>query len=406
MIRYRPLLILLIAILLSCRKDNQIKTSPSPKANLEIKWRKAIVPNPSIDFTVAINPILYKNTVVFGTEYFLNNYSAPILFLDTSNGTLENYWSDYLDGYDLYTGETSANDGQFLFLSTHHSIDCINLENHRTQWQTKVSGNGPHIYTNKGYLYTAIDYDGNKGAAILRSPTDHLEWNTIYAFKRTDRFDPSFDSMGFGELANGDEVVVWKNRSYTGSADRTDIFAYNLTADSLLWRNMDMEINSGIIPLKVKDQRVFGLVKNHVFCMNLNSGDMIWIRDARDIVKPTLDFGFFAGDLHLTSDAVVFKGDSDEIIAVNQSNGALRYIRQDVTWGFEDRFSVYNGKLFFTGGYQFVVFDPEIGEVLYNEDLSHQFKTIRSRIVFDPLRPVMYFHNGKEAFCVKIPKLE
>ena len=97
---------------------------------------------------------------------------------------------------------------------------------------------------------------------------------------------------------------------------------------------------------------------------------------------------------------------NDEIIAVNQSNGALRYIRQDVTWGFEDRFSVYNGKLFFTGGYQFVVFDPEIGEVLYNEDLSHQFKTIRSRIVFDPLRPVMYFHNGKEAFCVKIPKLE
>lgn len=396
-----------ISILCCCKKDGP---NPRPKKVefLDIIWKTPIVPDPDINSTIAMAPIINDDQIIFNTRSELQGSIAPVLFLDTANGSIVKTWSDYIDGTAYYSDEMAAHENNFLCLSTQRSIDCINLETQNTQWHSKVINNGPRIYTFKGYVYASIDYNNESSAAILRSPLNEEKWETVFSFTKTDRRLPYFDAMGFGQLANGDDVIVWKNRSYVygnGTLDRTDIFAYNLTADTLLWRNMDMEINSGIIPLKVKDQRVFGLVKNHVFCMNLNSGDMIWIRDAREIVKPTLDFGFFAGDLHLTSDAVVFKGDSDEIIAVNQSNGALRYVRQDVTWGFEDRFSVYDGKLFFTGGYQFVVFDPEIGEVLYNEDLSHQFKTIRSRIVFDPIRPVMYFHNGSEAFCVKIPDL-
>ena len=43
---------------------------PAPIAeSLEIVWRRAIVPDPALNYTISMNPVLHGAYVVFGTEW-------------------------------------------------------------------------------------------------------------------------------------------------------------------------------------------------------------------------------------------------------------------------------------------------------------------------------------------------
>lgn len=400
-------LICIIFAIFSCQEE---KTPISPNQNnypLEVLWHTRIVPNPEVDGTIAMNPVLYDNIVVFNSEYTLNDLNAPLLFMDSATGQIIDYWSDFIESPLSYYAEKSCSSDEYLFLRNQTSINCINIDSRQTQWQSMLPASGPWVYTYNQFIYTGIDYNGNQSAAIIRSPVDDEAWDTVYNFNRTDRFDPSFDSMGFGELSNGDQVVVWKNRSYTGSAERTDIFAYNITADTLLWRNMNMNVNSGVIPLKVKEEKVYGLVRNHAFCINLLSGDLIWYKNLNKIANPTFPFGFFNGDLFLTEDAVIIMGDSDELVGVNQFDGNLSFIEDNIPGAYsgsiEDRFSYFEENLYFSTGNALVIVNAINGDLVYSSDIN-EFGVISSRIIIDPERRVMFLHNGREAFCVKIPR--
>jgi len=388
-----------------CKKKptgNPVTAETSPE--LKVIWRTSIVPDPSRNITISMNPVLYDELVIFGTELTMNEMNAPILFMDTATGEIKDYWTDYLGEPAAYYGEKSLAFDKYLFLSSLTTVNCINLETRETQWQSNIKFNFPGIYANEDYLYRGISYKNEDEAALLRTPVSQINWDTVYAFSRTDRRRPNFDAAGFGQLANGDEVVAWKNRSYVpgnGSMDRTDIFSYNLSADTLMWRNTDINFNSGPVPLKVEDQRVYGLVENHAFCIDLLTGDTLWFKDIRKIVKPTFDFGFFNGDLFIHEDAVLIKGDSDELISLNKVTGETKFVRQDIAIGFGDRFTYFEGKLFFSAG-ELVIIDALTGDLL-NKKQANQINDIQSRIVIDPNRRVMYFHNGREAFCVKIP---
>ncbi|WP_170266443.1 outer membrane protein assembly factor BamB family protein [Phaeocystidibacter luteus] len=352
-----------------------------------------------------MNPVLYDTVVVFNTDYELNGYNSPVMFMDAADGTIIDYWSDHSDGPFAYSHESMAYEGQYLFLSGQRSVDCINIQTRQTQWHGPVADNGPFIYTSNGYLYRGIEYNGqnpnNHSAAVMRTPLNQMAWDTVYAFDRTDNYKPGFNSMGFGTLANDDEVVVWKNRSFTGSSDRTDIFAYNLTADTLLWRNIDFVESSGIIPLKVDNGVVYGLLQYNAIAIDLASGNTIWSQNFNS-VNPTLPMQFSGGDLHIDGDKILVKSASDELVALNTSDGKITWIVQDHPFGFDDRFTYFEGKLFYCA-HQLVIADVLTGRQLIEESQVEHLGDVRSRVVIDPIRRVMYMHNGEEALCVRIP---
>ena len=352
-----------------------------------------------------MNPELYDDVVVFGTELKMKEMDAPILFMDTATGEVKDYWSDYIGEPAAYYGEKSQAFNKYLFLGSLTTVNCINLETRETQWRGNIKFNFPGLYVNDGYLYRGISYRDEDYAALMRTPVSQMNWDTVFAFSRTDRRRPNFDAAGFGELFNGDKVIAWKNRSYVpgnGFMDRTDIFAYNLSRDSLMWRNTELNHGSGPVPLIINDQKVYGLVNNHAFCLNLLNGDTLWIKDIRKVVRPTYDFGFFNGDLFIYNDALIIKSDSDELISLNKITGETKFVKQDIAVGFGDRFTYFEGKLFFSAG-ELVIIDAQTGELLLDQAQANQIPGINSRILIDPNRRVMYFHNGREAFCVRIP---
>jgi outer membrane protein assembly factor BamB len=229
-------------------------------------------------------------------------------------------------------------------------------------------------------------------------------WETVYSFTSSDRFVPAFSSMGFGQNNNGDKILVWKNRSYTtGNKDRTDIFAYNLDADSLLWRNTDFEIFGGILPLQVENNRVYGIVKRTVFCLDLSTGDSIWTNDFKGIVDNPILSTFDQGAMYLSSQHIIIKGRSSYLVMLEKSNGKLFKVDNDLPDGINDRFTYFEGKLFLASS-KLTIVDVQSGEILNDPNImSDLFRMIESKIAIDPDRRVMYFHNGRVLFCVKIP---
>ena len=107
--------------------------------------------------------------------------------------------------------------------------------------------------------------------------------------------------------------------------------------------------------------------------------------------------------MHIGPDHVLVKGQSDELAALRKQDGGLVWKREDNGFGMEDRFTYFEGKLFFPSEGLRIV-DAQNGGALISQTLSEEIDKIESRIIVDGQRRVMYFHTGREAFCVRIPR--
>ncbi len=388
-----------ILLTISCGKSQEIPNSPSDNF-LKVIWETPIT---DLGFTTAMSPILFNEYVVTSTSDTFQGHHNPILFLDSSTGQVEHLFSNYQRNPVPYYEEKVCAFEQYLLLRDRKSIQCLNMESKQLQWYSDLKDSGPWIYAHQGYVYTSIDYNNYESAAIIRSPVSSENWDTVFAFTINDDYLTDFGAIGFGEAGNGDQIMVWKNRSWKSTSPRTDIFAYNLSADTLMWRNTDLEVNSGIIPLKIKDDKVFGLVNSHAFAMDLQNGRTLWLKNLRELFTPTLDISFFSGDFYLEDDLMIIKGDSDELVTLYAASGLQKSILQDYGYNFSGRFSYFEGKLFF-GSDGLRIINAYTGENLINERQREQFGNIKEAIEIDPLRRVMYFNDGRFNYCVKIPE--
>ncbi len=385
-----------------CDRDEPPK--PQSKPAYEILWQQPIVPDPELYFSLSINPFLYKGMVIVSSEYTMEGVESPLMFLDSADGHIVDLWSDFIDGAVPYINESASSEGEFLVLNTQRSVDCVNLETRSRQWASLISRNHPYNYIYKGYVYTTIQYNGDDGAAVLRSPLDHEDWQTVYPFTRTDEYVPFFSALGFGETEDGHDIVVWKNRSSYTNKNQTDIFAYDLTADSLLWRNRDFNVFGGILPLQVDNQRVYGAVERRVFCLDLMTGDSIWTNDFSGIIAKPRFSNFDQGMMYLSDYKVYLKGGGPELVILHKSDGSLFRTNDELPDGIEDRVTYFEGKLFMSTQ-ELVIVDLLTGDLLNDPNaMLRTFGNIYSKIVIDPDRRVMYFHNGRTLFCVKIPE--
>lgn len=397
------MLILGACLCLACQKDETLSGSElQPPEKLRILWRSRIM-EPQTNFgSLSMNPVLHDKYVVCNSEYTFDGKSAPVLFHDTVNGEILKSWSDYIDGPAVYTREATAQVNDYLILCQNGSVNCLNLNSGTTAWQSTFASNRPLVYAQDSYVYMGVNFNDDQGAAILRTPVDQAQWDTVYSFNRTDRFIPFFDSMGFGELTNGDKVLVWKNRSHHLASWRTDIFAYNLSADSLLWRNMDLNFDSGILPLQVEDGRVYGVVFDQIFSLDLANGEIIWSRDFQGLVAQPKLANFDLGAMTISGSKLILKGDGPELVYLNKRTGSADMII-NMTDGVRDRFSQYKNYLVFSTGISIEFVEKISGKSVFSTFGDTRFSAILSKILIDPNRKVLYFHDGNYLYCARIP---
>lgn len=368
----------------------------------EVQWKTPISSGPYI---TGMNPVLFDSLVIMSTEDNLHGKQAPILFIDSANGSVIDTWDDYIDGSTWYWTDKYYQEGDYLMLQTMHSNDCLNLKTRQRQWaSTTNQSQSAFVYGNAGYVYTS-HHIGTKTAKVLRSPIDQKNWQTIYTFTANGKMSPFFDGFGFGELPNGDEIVLWQNRS--GSPlDRVEIFAYNISADTLLWRNRDFIGFDTPFSPKVFNGKVYGRFIGSVYCLDIETGETIWIKD----LEPSFEHSFLPfGVVYLDyyHNQLIVHANRDKLLYLNPDNGNIKSSFDGYPDGSgEGDFSEYQGKLYFTSSYQLVVTD-----ILSGENLASPAKLgvlndidIRSSITIDPASGKLYFQDGYYLYCVKQPK--
>jgi hypothetical protein len=397
----------LAGLALACCKEPTPTPPPPATKKLEVVWKTLLVPNENSTFrTIAMTPILYGDEVIFNTEYTINGNPAPVLFLDTANGQIKRTWSGLSGG--PYNRNIVAHEGDYLLFGELTTVDCLNLNTAATAWSSNVPLLFPDLYVSNGYVYRGFPFNpiGNQynSCALMRTSVSTLAWDTVYSFTTTDDYKPSFTGYGSGILPNGDEVVVWKSwsRKLNTQQHRADIFAYNLTADSLMWRNTDLKDDANTIPLKVENSIVYGLIKREAIAIDLATGSTIWRQDFSD-QNPTFPLFFAIDDFYISMNHMIIKGPSDELFYLAKTTGKVVKTVQDMPTNY-DRYAYFEGKLF-GAGTEISIIDIASGENLLKDYDHSEFESWNSGITIDPDRRVFYCHDGEYAYCIKIPDL-
>jgi hypothetical protein len=181
---------ILASLMLACCKEPTNTTPPPARKQLEVKWKTLLVPSANSTLrTIAMTPILYNGEVIFNSEYTLNGIEAPVVFLDTADGTIRRTWNDHSGG--PYNRNTVAFSGIHLIFGEQRKVDCLNLLSASTAWKSSVNISYPMLHEHKGYLYRAIEFNpiGNQynSCALMRTavsslagiPSIHLPQQTI-----------------------------------------------------------------------------------------------------------------------------------------------------------------------------------------------------------------------------------
>lgn len=372
-----------------CKKEVEPQTSGSTK--LDVVWKVPLV-GANNGATWGITPVIYDDMVIFKSDYPVNGFPIPVLFLDADDGSIRHIWNDQPFGFGL----NAIHHGDFIVFSTSSRIDCLNLASKKTQW-TWNQGTYQPLYASNNHVYQSkrTGKNGTFVNAILRTPITTASWDTVYSHSTTSN-NLEFSGIGFGKLTSGDEVVVWKSEDRINGTYYTSVIAFNLTADSLLWQNQVVADNNFDLapPLLVNEGVVYGVSDNKAFAIDLLSGKTLW-------VNSTFFNPFFSTKL-IVIGPYLFVKDSSELHYINKLDGKIANTINKL--GFvRDEYVYLEGKLF-GAGENLTMIDIGAGKELY-QNTSWWDENWYTGITIDAQKRVFYASDGYYAYCIKIPDL-
>jgi outer membrane protein assembly factor BamB len=396
-------------VLFCCKKDVEVVLTPSPsEEKIQVVWRKSLLPSKSESYSMS--PVISDNWVIFSNMLFRNASNfAQLLFLNKISGDSLNTWDEFAASPNFISWEEQQKIDDYLFLSHPKYLHCLSLSTGSSIWSSQFeSDQGSGLcYINNGYLYRFFGSNGylpNLSGTLIRSPLDHEDWQQVYSYTADDGYSVGFSCMLSTFLDNGDEVLLFKNRQwhFDSMQGRMDVFAYNLSADSLLWRNKGLEKwDGGVIPMQVKDSLVFCPGGGLLYALNLYTGEKVWEFNYAE-KSPGNHFGY--GDIFINGPFLLVKPSGDELFCLTAETGRLNWWRENRGWTMKGRFTHFENKLFYIADADLIIIDDYTGERLLKEDQQEHLGKLTGDVRIDPATRLMYMANYHEALCVKIPE--
>jgi outer membrane protein assembly factor BamB len=396
----------IVAFFAACQEPSPVSTKPPvglDQNQLEVVWRSHLLP--SKRESASMTPVLTDSNVLYTAYGDYNGVETPLIALSKDSGIVKRILP--LGGRPrFFNWEAQQVVGDKLFLAQTKWLDCIDLKSESFAFQTSSPNGGVDIYPIENYLYKASDPFGSNVLvnAIERTSQYSASWETVYTYTANDGYAGGFSCITPANLPNGDELILFKNSqwNFDSAQGRMDLFCYNLTADSLLWRNKGIEdAGNGIMPMQVVDSVVYAPGAEHFFAVNLNTGQVIW----------EFDYGAHSGgdnvgygDFFINGDRLLLKPSGDHLIVFNRHNGQIIHNRLGMGYTMKGRFTHFEGKLWYIADADLKVVDDFTGESLLPAIRQDHLGKLNENVVIDPETRLMYLCNYHEALCVKLPE--
>ena len=404
--------LLIILSLFSCKKDISIHEEDSiTPAKLYIVWHKSVFDDNA--GAIFDNPYFSNNYVGFSAKllYDKNDGKLGAVLLNKLTGDRHPAWnhepniSDYIPDWDI-AGEDKGvvvyNNSFFL------SLYSVNTGEEIPEFNPAPNMIPPRISTFGNIVFMGISPHGNDvwgelGAFNVKTRT----YKEIIHLDMIDGYEFTLLPPSVYIAASNDTILIFQKRQYNFFMPdgKVDIYAYNMTADSLLWIIDDITISGnssvkeGII---VNDKYIFQ-GSNSVHCINILNGTILWEHQE-------VGGSFFQQDNLYAEGKIFMNSEGGKVFCYDINSGNLLW---ENTTSYSNpsrggRMVFYNGKLYIN-----VIPDERLplelrgslkcysgntGELLWSSVNSS------GGLIVDNETGYLYTTNEHEVFCIDLNK--
>ena len=135
--------------------------------------------------------------------------------------------------------------------------------------------------------------------------------------KQKDNFKPDIYPPGCWLNQNDDTVLVFQSREYRPGpyGERSILYSYNLTRDSLMWTDTIAGVSNKKQPPYIEEDRVYFLMSDSMLCINKHTGKHIWVarHDHRG--------GFLISRFVVTEDMIYMYSTVGHLVGIEKATG-------------------------------------------------------------------------------------
>lgn len=233
-------------------------------------------------------------------------------------------------------------------------------------------------------------------------------WDTVFYTEMIDGYSVDLHPPGTVIQDNGDTIVVFHNRMWLPATldERSDLYAYNMTADTLMWHLEDVDPAGGstVWSPQIYDGKVYFQGLYSIMCFALETGNIIWTWESGSYLEALS----FSG-MHIDQDKIYIATYTDNVYALNAQSGAVIW----QTGGFDyepSPLTLFEDVLYFSSAGSGLLYavDALTGQVIKNYmspnagqpiSISAKFK---SPVTIDPVLRRMYITDSYFLLCIPL----
>ena len=368
----------------------------------DIVWQTPLHPDTLFSVTTYVQPKIYMDKVIFDRRVRRSG-SQEILAFNRHTGKLGWTWNDYFRKGRGLRAPPEYLEGKMFFTSS-RGIFAIDLSKgtslYRYELPDDYIGQVEVSAFNSKIFHSILHYDT---LSILRMH-DYITGDIREVFrvkKQKDKFKPDIYPPGCWLNQNDDTVLVFQSREYRPGpyGERSILYSYNLTRDSLMWTDTIAGVSSITQPPYIEEDRVYFLMSDSMLCINKHTGKHIWVarHDHRG--------GFLISRFVVTEDMIYMHSTVGHLVGIEKATGRKRFARDIGAAG--DDLAYHDGRIYLTDGYLTIV-NAKNGKTLYNLK-SHNYSkrtpgSFVNGVAIDGEKGVMYVSDGFYAMCLTLPK--
>ena len=400
----------------ACKEEPDIQ--PPVKeydSRLDIKWIKWFTEDSAGAYF--LDPQFYGDYVVFGTTMPVgDNGKEGLGVFNKLTGKKHPNWDEYYpdltptSSNDLLDLKTCGQWNQIAVMTNMLSIESWDLSTGTHLWSDVYNPDHgqypmavyhgiPYVpYESASRKWGKIDrYDPLTGA---KENLVHIPWEQDYSI--------TMHAPALWINRKKDTIMLFATSSinYLNLQGRANVYAYNITADTFLWRNNNIDSTGNAEsepPIVVGDRVIFRCIST-MHCYDIPSGKLLWVYDFDNKIKSHNFKPLYAdGKIFTRSTEIVWAVDlitgqkvwSTDIRLNNLEGGSMAY---------------YKGKLYFTASddtdpnYARSLFclDGATGNLIWKDKGPNKYGGMAFGVIVDPATGYLYATDAFRMMCIDL----